>query len=408
MVATQAQIEANRRNARQSTGPKSLEGKEKSRANAVTHGGSNAGPVNRGHVNPVIRRLFRQFRDEYQPRGIEETSLVAILARSAYAQTCWSEEELKITAFAVDDEKHAFVSRRRAEAAHRLRRISREPEYTVAYLKTSATGIDVLLDRWNELLAHVEHAGDLDDDAQRMLEDLLGRNPLLRPALHILDPIPGETKKAKYIRLIQNNVARLKADRDRLAPFLDKEFELSLTGAFFEEPPALRRARRYGTEAFRQFKWATERLIALREGSARPLAVKPVWVKEYDDIGFVSELCDESIEDDSETDQSTTVPPAVNPVDEPSEAPSTAAPTPAAPAASAPVATSTASPQINVEKEVAQQVETKRQPQLSRRKLKQRAAAEQRRQDAARLKEERRRAAQKGEAGRSLTAAGSR
>ncbi|MDE2506930.1 MAG: hypothetical protein KGM43_06950 [Planctomycetota bacterium] len=265
---------------------------------------------------------------------------------------------MKITACAVNDEKHAFVSRRRAEAAHRLRRVSREPEYTIAFLKTSATGIDVLLDRWNELLAHVEHAGDLDDDAQRMLEDLLGLNPLLRPARHILDPIPGESKKAKYIRLIQNNVARLKADRDRLAPFLDKEFELSLTGAFFEEPPALRRARRYGTEAFRQFKWATERLIALREGSAKPLAVKPLWVKEYDDIGFVSELCDEPVADDSEADLSTTVPPAADPDDQPSEAASTATPAPEAAPASVSVAAVPTSPQINVEKEVARQVAT--------------------------------------------------
>jgi len=38
MIVSEARIAANRRNAKLSTGPKTAEGKEKSRANALKHG----------------------------------------------------------------------------------------------------------------------------------------------------------------------------------------------------------------------------------------------------------------------------------------------------------------------------------------------------------------------------------
>lgn len=75
-MATQAQIEANRRNAKKSTGPKTEAGKARSRMNGLTHGFTTAQAV----LDPLEEELFPKFADaitsELRPQGFLELSLV--------------------------------------------------------------------------------------------------------------------------------------------------------------------------------------------------------------------------------------------------------------------------------------------------------------------------------------------
>jgi len=52
-MASEKQIEANRRNALKSTGPRTQEGKARSRMNAFRHGFASAAPVNGANVRDV-------------------------------------------------------------------------------------------------------------------------------------------------------------------------------------------------------------------------------------------------------------------------------------------------------------------------------------------------------------------
>ena len=61
---SQKRIEANRRNAQQSTGPRTAQGKAKSAANSTTHGFSGL------HVNPLAPGCFLQIEDESQFLGL--------------------------------------------------------------------------------------------------------------------------------------------------------------------------------------------------------------------------------------------------------------------------------------------------------------------------------------------------
>ncbi len=69
MPASEAQILANQKNAALSTGPRTPEGKERSRANALKHGLTGAGVVLLDEDAAAVEELARAFQDELDPPG---------------------------------------------------------------------------------------------------------------------------------------------------------------------------------------------------------------------------------------------------------------------------------------------------------------------------------------------------
>ena len=69
MPATEAQIRANQANADRSTGPKTEEGKARSRRNALKHGLTGDGVVMPEEDAAEVERLARALRDEMKPPG---------------------------------------------------------------------------------------------------------------------------------------------------------------------------------------------------------------------------------------------------------------------------------------------------------------------------------------------------
>jgi hypothetical protein len=67
MPASEAQILANRRNAEKSTGPKTVEGKERSRANAIKHGLTGEGVALTPEVAAEVDRKTAAFEASFRP-----------------------------------------------------------------------------------------------------------------------------------------------------------------------------------------------------------------------------------------------------------------------------------------------------------------------------------------------------
>jgi hypothetical protein len=79
-MATKAQIEANRRNAQSSTGPRTDDGKARIRQNALRHGLCAAIPQMSDEDPDDIQQLLSTLRDEHQPVGASEEILVYKIA----------------------------------------------------------------------------------------------------------------------------------------------------------------------------------------------------------------------------------------------------------------------------------------------------------------------------------------
>jgi hypothetical protein len=82
LVLTQRRIEANRRNASRSTGPRTAEGKARVARNPIKHGFFAA----QARWAPEVRRDFEEtlagLRDDLKPRGVGEESCVWMIAQS--------------------------------------------------------------------------------------------------------------------------------------------------------------------------------------------------------------------------------------------------------------------------------------------------------------------------------------
>ncbi len=79
-MASQAQIDANRRNARKSTGPRTPEGKDRSSRNGVLHGLTAEKHFLSGEDPADFEALLARFRADWKPVTVTEESLVERMA----------------------------------------------------------------------------------------------------------------------------------------------------------------------------------------------------------------------------------------------------------------------------------------------------------------------------------------
>jgi hypothetical protein len=80
-MSTESQIEANRENAKLSTGPKSDAGKAAAALNNTRHGLAGAFRVLPTESQPDFEELLATLRDEHQPNTFTETALVETMAQ---------------------------------------------------------------------------------------------------------------------------------------------------------------------------------------------------------------------------------------------------------------------------------------------------------------------------------------
>ncbi len=195
-MPTEAQIRANRENAKKSRGPKSDEGKAGSRLNALKHG------LRAGTVNPVLPQedpaeleaRIQEWLDDHQPSSAVERDLVTRAARLSW--TLDRAERYETALLAKQVRKAMLRSRgRRTEKVCELGRKlfymagkrllpdsgpawSDNPAAFVARLEESPEGARWLLDRWVEmrcLLISDENWTFLD---QFKFVRLLGKQPI--------------------------------------------------------------------------------------------------------------------------------------------------------------------------------------------------------------------------------------
>ena len=83
MPASEAQILANRRNSLKSKGPTSIEGKERSRANALKHGLTGEGVALTNEDAAEVERMFQAFESDFRPSDEMGRTLIRRMATCA-------------------------------------------------------------------------------------------------------------------------------------------------------------------------------------------------------------------------------------------------------------------------------------------------------------------------------------
>jgi hypothetical protein len=291
-MATERQIEANKRNSTRSTGPTSAPGKARSRMNATKHGMATELPeLEAGHSPEFVDRRAR-WSAEFQP--VDEASQWALdraVAASLRIERC--ERELDGLADAARDRARlAWDQERAVEAASIAGRLARDPVLASRQLETTRAGVSLLLELWHRLLEAVRSgAGWSESDASKAL-DLLGVPADLRSGRTPIDDPDGSDPAAFREALALDEIDRLKSLRDEVMDELDEiERRRAMVddGALFSKPAKL--VLRYERDAWHRYRESirevrdqapttVEAPPAPIEAIVRPANAKPIEIRQ--------------------------------------------------------------------------------------------------------------------------------
>ena len=266
-MATEKQIEANRRNSALSTNPKTDEGKAQSRANAMTHS-LTAVTLLPPDQKAVRKARYAAWSISLKPEDeLQEFQLELAVEASLRIENCQARElERKIElAEIASDSGSKWETDRKREVAKLGRSLRRNPEMIALQLRSMPAGREWLIDRWKFLLMAVAEGQTSSWRASEsnLALDLMGRPALLRDLLleranPFADPIATRV-------LILKQIASLEAEQQNDEQEDIKLRSLYIRGLIFETDSSLTLIRRYETTAQRQFDKA---LKSIRKAKA--------------------------------------------------------------------------------------------------------------------------------------------
>ena len=250
-MATERQIEANRKNAARSSGPKTTQGKERSRGNALKHGFCSQ-VVDHPDDAPgsaKVAGLDGWLRTQVALAGtkIDRCQAMERAARSrivARASVTWDED-------------------RKGEAIRLGSELADRPEEVVAQLRETLHGCQWLITRW-ALLAHsADSHNSWTPEQVRLAFDLFGTPSEFREGRppgtwidyhgKLVEPTPGPAVVAR--RAIKELMERC----ETLRP-LDQANREQAQADLSDDDPEIRRLRRYEAELHRRMKWSLEQI----------------------------------------------------------------------------------------------------------------------------------------------------
>ena len=178
-MTTQKQIEANRRNAKASTGPKSVEGRAKARMNRLTHGLRAEQVVLPTEDAGEFQAFVDAWVDDWKPTTMARLVLVEEAAASAWRKRRFVRAEASRVADRLD-RCRANARRRQREAIDRLvDRLAVEPFEVEQALRSTRAGTARLIGMWEELADGLTGPRDWNDgdDHHLHLFHLMGQLP---------------------------------------------------------------------------------------------------------------------------------------------------------------------------------------------------------------------------------------
>ena len=299
MSCSEARLNANRANAQKSTGPKTAEGKERSRRNGLKHGLSGSGVVAPELDQVEVEARSLDLMTDLKPKTNAGLLLVIRMATCSVRMDRATTHDFATTAHRVRHAALDFDEARRIEAARLFDVLHEDPRNNLRRLRMTPEGVELLLDEWTDLREDLTADPLKPRWAAKQLEQaalLTGtrtehcrtcRIGALTRGMWgdfarlseqeggtLSEEARQEWAKAKLLERIDAEIAGLEAHYETL------DFDLIAADrleagerALFDASKAATLARRYESEAQRGFFKALKELrIIEAEAAARPLA----------------------------------------------------------------------------------------------------------------------------------------
>ena len=258
-MTSQARIDANRKNALLSTGPKTEAGKEASRRNATKHGLSGLGIVLPEAEEAAVADRLKVWSAEYGDLLPHQVWALEELVRESVRIDRCNREELALRARTVERAKTAWDDDRRVDAETLGRRLASRPSLVTLLLEKTPHGCDWKVERWEGLAAILKAGQDWDDRHRSLAQDLLGiiadfRDIPCAIDLEHADPADVRTHR---LSVIAAEVVRLKDLAENTLAELDATDRAYVAAGVEIEPDrSLARLNRYNNACHRRFQAA--------------------------------------------------------------------------------------------------------------------------------------------------------
>ena len=270
-MATEKQIEANRRNAALSTGPKTEAGKARSRTNAVSHGLAAEHPeIEAGHSPAFVERRAK-WGAEVRPDGeIAGWALDCAVAASLRIDSCGRAMD-DLVAKTRQRARLAWDEDRAVEAAETFARLARHPALAARQLRTTPAGALLLLEAWAALGQALRDRDWTEAEAGRAL-DLLGVARDLRQGRTAIDPPEGDALAFRRALVAEEGAELEELLEAALIPLEEGERLRAMAGdlALISKPGKL--LARYERDAWRCYRRS---MAEVANPSPAPDAVAP-------------------------------------------------------------------------------------------------------------------------------------
>jgi hypothetical protein len=247
MHVSEARIQANRKNALLSTGPKTTDGKNRSRANALKHGLCSAVliPESADQVQARAVDLYNAFKPYtgYQTWHVDRAAVLTLRIERVEAIERRVRDKIRLKAeLSWDEDK-----RLEAEVTGGL--ISKKPAETVELLRRTPQGCEWLMKRWAMLaFAAAAQNGQWTDEQASLAFDLLATPAMFRigkPGAaidlmgHVVDAADDSAAVARRM------VEELEGRRQIAADLDEVDRALAMADLDHDKSSELRRLRRY-------------------------------------------------------------------------------------------------------------------------------------------------------------------
>ena len=263
MEASEARISANRQNAQFSTGPKTEEGKSRSRANALKHGLCASVVV--PESPELIQKRTLEFFESLQPRDavgvwmVEQAALASIRIDHCQRIERGARSKLMLQAEVTWDDDRRFEAEILGES------LAKDPAPTVETLRRTPQGCDWLIRRWARLAYSADNqAGGWTEEQTNLAFDLLGTLAAFREGRRPGELIDEQGRLVDHASdpaaVARREIAALKGHREAVADIDEAERALAMSDLTHEGSAELKRLRRYEATLQSPLRWSLKQI----------------------------------------------------------------------------------------------------------------------------------------------------